>query len=344
MKKAVAYIGAIWILCNILQSGSSGENSFTLKQIQPGYPKYFPKPIYIFENNPISVSGFLLGRKLFYDERLSRDHTVGCHTCHQQFAAFAHIDHALSHGIDGKIGTRNVPALQNLIWKDAFMADGGINHIEIQPISPITNKIEMDGSFEKIIETLKQDPEYVTLFQKTFHDTLINSKRILKALAQFTGAMVSDHARYDSFMLGKVKFTKQENSGMVLFNKHCNTCHTAPLFTNNGYANNGLLPDTSLKDKGRGKITANVKDDYTFKIPSLRNIERTFPYMHDGRYRTLDQVMNHYAQAKNHSNANPLVRKIDTLSVTEIQDLKAFLSTLTDYVFINDPRFRQPQN
>ncbi len=313
------------------------------KDVMLKIPKGFPKPFYRFEKNKITPEGFILGRQLFYDPILSKDSTVSCATCHQRFAAFAHIDHALSHGIDGAIGTRNVSALQNLIWKDTYMWDGGINHLEVQPINPITSQVEMSESLEHNISKLRSNKDYVLLFKNAFGDTVINSQRMLKALAQFTGLMISSNARYDKYMSGKDTFSSAEKNGLKLFREKCADCHKEPLFTDNSYRNNGLKPDSSLMDKGRGKITGSGKDDYAFKVPSLRNVALTHPYMHDGRFKKLSEVLNHYANSEKYfAGADSALYKIGQLNDMERKDIVAFLLTLTDKEFVFDRRFADP--
>jgi len=302
-----------------------------------------PTPIYDFKNNKLSPEIFSLGRKLFYDPILSKDSSTSCQTCHQRVAAFAHIDHALSHGIDGKIGTRNVPSLQNMIWKDAFMADGGVNNLEVQPINPITNPIEMNESLVNIIYKIKKNKVYVLLFKKAYKDTVINSERLLKSLAQFTGLMISANSRYDKYIAGKDTFSIQEKSGLETFRQKCSSCHKEPLFTDNSYRNNGIKPDTTLNDLGRGKITNLESDNLKFKVPSLRNIEMTFPYMHDGRYKKLKDVLNHYSNSSlQNTTTDEEVKKIGDLTDKERKDIVAFLLTLTDRDFINDKKFADP--
>lgn len=323
--------------------GQIPDLSISKKDVILKIPKGFPEPSYTFKNNTLSPERFILGRKLFYDPLLSKDSSTSCQSCHQRVAAFAHIDHALSHGIDGKIGTRNVPALQNMIWNTSYMWDGGVNNLEVQPINPITNPIEMNESLANVVLKLKKNKEYVSLFKRAYKDTVINSERVLKCLAQFTGLMISSNARYDKYMAGSDTFSTQEKSGLVLFRAKCVSCHPEPLFTDNTYRNNGLLPDSSLNDIGRGKITQQESDNYKFKVPSLRNIEMTFPYMHDGRYRKLKDVLNHYAQGTSHTNGtDEAISKMGALSEKERKDIIAFLLTLTDKEFLNDRRFANP--
>ena len=334
----VGLIAAI-IVCNSF-IGVDSRFLITKKDVQLNIPKSFPKPLYNFKNNALTPEIFMLGRRLFYDPILSKDSTISCASCHQNFAAFSHIDHKLSHGINGLIGTRNVPALQNLIWKDELMWDGGVNHLEIQPINPITNPIEMNESLAHVIEKLKYDSVYKIMFAIAFKNKEINSENLLKSLAQFTGLMISVNSKYDKFMAGKDTFSMAEKKGLVLFRSKCANCHKEPLFTDNSYRNNGIQPDTSLKDMGRGKITGKETDNYLFKVPSLRNIEMTYPYMHDGRFRRLKDVLNHYSNADKYTaNSDSSLYKIGILSDNEKKDVVAFLLTLTDLDFLYDKRF-----
>jgi cytochrome c peroxidase len=324
----------------LIYSFTGNETKTELK-----YPKTFPKPVYTFENNKLSNEIFQLGRKLFYDPILSKDSSISCESCHQRVAAFAHIDHSLSHGINSRIGTRNVPALQNLIWKDSYMWDGGVNHIEVQPINPITNPDEMGESLNHVLFKLRNNSEYRKRFRKAFNDTIINTERILKSLTQFTGLMISGNSKYDRYIAGKDTFNSQELSGLSLFRSKCVNCHVEPFFTDNSYRNNGLATDSTINDIGYGKVTGKANDNYKFKVPSLRNIEMTFPYMHDGRFRKLKNVLDHYSEKySGDQDMDEKVRMIGKLSDKEKKDIIAFLLTLTDKEFLSDPRFAAPLN
>jgi len=309
-------------------------------------PQGWPQPVYNFQTNPLTEEGFRLGRKLFYDPRLSRDNTISCGSCHQDFAGFAHSAHALSHGIDGLFGTRNAPGLFNLNWHPAFMWDGGVNHIEVQPLAPITNTVEMDESVTNVISKLSADAEYKQMFQDAFGDNAINSQRIFKAIAQFQGMLVSSNSKYDKYIRGEAGGTlsASEQNGLALFNqKKCSSCHVPPLFTDFSYRNNGLSYNTSLNDSGRAHITGLTTDRNKFKVPSLRNVTVTSPYMHDGRFGSLYQCLNHYntgiIQTQNLDTL--LINKIP-MTNQEMQDIIDFLGTLRDYDFLNDPRFKNP--
>ena len=317
--------------------------SITQKDVEFKNPKGFPKPVYDVEKNKITPAGFLLGRKLFSDPILSKDNTVSCATCHQSFAAFAHIDHQLSHGINGLIGKRNVPALQNLVWNNSFMWDGGVNHLDLQPVSPITNPLEMGETLANVLKKLQQNKDYVLMFKQAYHDTVITTDKFLKSISQFLALMISADSRYDRYTHGKDTLSKSEKRGLKLFRANCATCHKEPLFTDNSYRNNGLVINSSLKDSGRLMITG-IKSDYLkFKVPSLRNVEVTYPYMHDGRFFSLKQVLNHYTKTfANGEILDPILQKGVKLNEEEKTDIITFLKTLTDKTFLHDRRFDNP--
>lgn len=302
-------------------------------------PKGWPEPIYKGE---MTYSGVELGKKLFYDPRISRDKTISCASCHLSFTGFTHVDHSVSHGIEGKKGTRNSPVLTNLAWNNSFHWDGGVNHLEVQMINPIQHPAEMDNSMENVIAYLNSVKEYQGMFYNTFGDSIVNSKHMLKAFAQFTASLISKNSNYDKYLKHELKFTKQEKNGLKLFNKNCNSCHSAPLFNSNIYASNGLLIDTAYNDLGRFRITQLGKDSLQFRVPTLRNIEHTYPYMHDGRFKTLREVVEHYTNGIDIENAflSDELRKKIVLTDNEKKDLIAFLKTLTDREFLYNPIHR----
>jgi cytochrome c peroxidase len=307
-------------------------------------PAEFPEPAYQFEGNPLTQQGFELGKKLFYDGRLSKDGNFPCASCHQQFAAFATFEHDLSHGFNNQFTTRNAPGLFNMLWQKTFHWDGGINHIEVQPLAPITAPNEMAEDISAVVEKLKQDAKYRQMFKAAFGDETINSQRMLKALTQFTGMMISADSKYDQVKRGKKSFTPAEASGYITFKIKCGTCHTEPLFTDQSYRNNGLELNTYLRDFGRMTITHKSEDSLKFKVPSLRNVMLTFPYSHDGRFWSIDEVLNHYTNGIVQSaTLDPLLANRITLNNDERFNLKKFLATLTDSTFINDKRFSEPR-
>lgn len=320
------------------------DSSATNTDISFNIPQGWPAPYYNYKNNQLTNAGFALGRKLFYDVRLSKDNTVSCGTCHQSFAAFANADHALSHGINEKLGTRNSPALFNLNWHTSFMWDGGVNHIEVQPLAPITNPIEMDETMNGVLAKLQDDAAYKRMFNDAFGSTEVTTERMFKSMAQFMGTMVSSNSKYDKYARKEngVTLSSSELSGLALFESKCASCHTAPLFTDHSFRNIGLQP-SSLNDSGRAHITFEASDVYKFKVPTLRNLSYTQPYMHDGRFATLDQVFDQMEKGiYDYPTLDPIMKNGIKLSAQERSDLKAFLKTLDDETFVKDKRFFEP--
>jgi cytochrome c peroxidase len=298
-------------------------------------PKKWPQPVYNFKANPLAQEKIKLGRFLFYDPILSRDSTISCASCHSPYNAFAHYDHALSHGIDDKIGTRNAPALMNLAWQKNFMWDGAVHTLDAQPLSPLHNTLEMDEKIQHVILKLQRSEKYRELFRKAYGDSLISGEQFLKSISQFLVTLVSANSKFDRVLRKEEKFNAQEKNGYAIFLKNCNACHTAPLFTNNNFENNGLNPDPALNDVGRFTITQQAKDSFCFKVPTLRNIEFSAPYMHDGRFKNLSEVLKHYSKGIHLSTTlSKQLRKQIELSEKDRVDLTAFLLTLTDKSFL----------
>ncbi len=332
----------------VLDAGKKSEvrqlqiNSTTpLKFVIPdGWPK---PPTNIFSNNPLTEEGFQLGRKLFYDGRLSKDGNFACASCHQQFAAFATYDHDLSHGFHNQFTTRNAPPLFNLAWKRLYHWDGGINHIEVQALAPMTSANEMAENVDSVLLKLKKDTSYVRMFRSAFGSNLVNSQRMLKALAQFVGLMASSNSKYDKVKRGEEKFNSAEAHGYELFKANCATCHKEPLFTDNSFRNNGLALNDYLKDYGRMRITGDPADSLKFIVPSLRNVSVTFPYMHDGRLYSLYKVVDHYRKGIQQSPAlDSSLRKPINITDADRDDIVYFLHTLKDTSFLKNQRFSQP--
>lgn len=299
-------------------------------------PENWPKPTYNFEDNPVSLEGFNLGRALFYDPILSKDSTISCASCHLQYTAFAHVDHPTSHGVESRVGKRNAPGLMNLAWNPYFHWDGGALTLNGQAVNPITHPDEMGSSLQMVLKKLNANPNYKSAFKEVFNTSEIKTHHLLKALAQFTASLVSSNSKFDQVMRKETTFTTQEQKGYVLFKKYCVDCHKAPLFTNYSFEANGIGPNPALLDSGRSTISGKSKDAFLFRVPTLRNVEYSFPYMHDGRYVKLKDVIHHYATPENWQNpiSEKLVRKKILLSSNDEKDLLAFLKTLTDKGFL----------
>ncbi len=319
--------------------------AFALKKNLPIPPSYLPTPHYQLPDTPETNDTVALGRLLFYDNILSGNNQVSCASCHNSYNAFAHTDHALSHGIFDSIGTRNAPSLFNLAWKKEFMWDGAAHHIDAQALAPLHDPKEMGSSMGLLLEKLRASNFYQKEFYNTYKDTLINSSRTLKALAAFELSLLSFDSKYDAVKQGSASFTPQEKAGYKIFDQHCSKCHAEPLFTNGEFMDNNLPIDSSLDDKGRFLVSKQKEDCYKFKVPSLRNLSYTFPYMHDGRFYKLNDVLSHYASKHKNRGAERKadLKKAILLSFNERADLISFLLTLNDQNFVFNPSYSFPE-
>ena len=308
-------------------------------------PSNWPRPVYDFAKNPLTTEKILLGRVLFYDPILSKDNTISCASCHAQYSAFTHIDHPLSHGINNQIGKRNSPALMNLAWNTSFMWDGAVNHLDMQALAPMSNPVEMNETIGHVVEKLQQSTIYPKLFYNAFGDSTVTGDRLLKSISQFMLTLVSCHSKYDSVMQKQSSFTEQEKNGYQLFRKNCASCHREPLFTNDKFENNGLSVDTSLHDMGRMVVTQDSANYLQFRVPSLRNIQYSYPYMHDGRFAKLKQVLDHYTNGiVRYKSLSKQLQKPIILSSDEKVDIIVFLYTLSDTAFIFNKQYSYPRN
>ncbi len=327
-----------WIVLALMVTGVYACHKETM-DIFAGFqkPANFPEPVYHFTTNPVTKDGFELGRKLFYDPLLSRNNTISCGSCHIQTSAFTHHGHDVSHGIDDRLGSRNSPAIMNLAWNPALMWDGGIFDLDLQPIAPVTNHVEMDETMENVLTKLKNSSVYPALFQRAFGSDEITTAKALKALSQFMLMCVSSNSKYDKVKRNENEtFTADEQAGYQLVTQKCSPCHKEPLFTDNSFRNNGIAIGAN-DDKGRYMVTVTAGDEYKFKVPSLRNVELTAPYMHDGRFYTLDAVLDHYSShIQQTPNLDPLLSAGIPLSAAEKTQIIAFLKTLTDREFTSN--------
>ncbi|WP_268125294.1 cytochrome-c peroxidase [Roseivirga pacifica] len=308
-------------------------------------PEHFPEPTYTFENNPVTKAGFELGKKLFFDPMLSRDNSVSCNNCHQQSRAFADTPlHATSIGIDNQFGIRNAPSMANMAFMQEFFWDGGVTHLDFVPINAIESDIEMGESLASVVEKLNNDEEYLALFQAAFGVSEITSPFMLHALSQFTVMMVSANSTYDKYVLEGQPLTELEMAGMNLFQQKCSACHQGELFTDFSHRNNGI--SSVFGDEGRATITEDPSDIGKFRVPSLRNVEITAPYMHNARFNTLEEVLDHYdGNMVDSPSLDPMFKnggEVVGIPMTEEEKVQiiAFLKTLTDHDFISNPLFR----
>lgn len=309
-------------------------------------PEAFPIPV-IPDSNQLTVEGIALGRKLFFDPILSKDKKQSCSSCHLPGRGFG--DHrALSVGVHGLPGKRNALPLANMAWfyKGLFW-DGRAATLEQQALMPVEDSLEMAAEWTVVERRLQQHAEYPLLFKQAFglrKGEEIDRYLVAKALAQYERTLVSANAKYDQVMAGKAEFTASEARGKTIFfdsseempQGECANCHNPPLFTDLRFLNNGLDPVADLEDypdKGRGAVNGKKYDNGRFRVPSLRNIARTAPYMHDGRFKTLEEVLEHYNSGGHFSeNVDAKIKPLQ-LSEQDKADLIAFLNTLTDFDF-----------
>lgn len=354
------YLFFIFVSVVIFLSCKKDKVGFTPTPYELDIPSHFPDMI-IPEDNPMTVEGVTLGRKLFYEEKLSGDNTMSCASCHAPAAAFSD-PNQFSVGIDGIPGTRNSMALINLGWQSFFFWDGRSKSLEDQILEPVPNPIEMHQEWKDAVAKLNADKEYRNMFFKAFGEEGIDSLKVSKAIAQFLRTMISGSSKYDvmykyenSLPLNSneqsiyASITAEEWAGYDLFKSlngaDCFHCHNGPLMQVQKFSNNGL--DAAFTDHGRRDVTGNPADDGKFKVPTLRNIALSGPYMHDGRFSTLDEVIEHYSSGiQMSSTIDPMIEYASQggvqLDAFEKDLLKKFLLTLTDYDFINNPDFQDP--
>jgi cytochrome c peroxidase len=312
-------------------------------------PGNFPMPA-LMKDNPQTKQGEALGKLLFYDKRLSGNNQLSCASCHHQSLAFTDGLALSNKGASGKILPRTAPALINLAWvNNGLFWDGGSTNLESQAFGPLTNTDEMNQNLEVLVSELNQVPEYISRFKNVFNDD-IKAAYIVRALAQFQRTIISGNSRYDKYVRKETGgiFSEKELQGLVLFNARCRSCHTGEFFTDNDYHNNGLDADFSNDAleglyQGRFRISYNPADLGKFKTPTLRNIELTAPYMHDGRLPDLKSVLEHYSnEIKVSATTDTLLLGNTPLNTEEQSAIIAFLHTLTDSTFIHNKDLSEP--
>ena len=351
MKK----ISILFLLIFLSCSTKDEVEQYTPKPVNLEIPEILKQKLIapvIPSTNPLTEEGIALGKKLFFDPILSKNNTQSCSSCHNPKNSFTD-DTRFSKGVDGIFGNRNSMPLFNLAWNfdERFMWDGKELSVERQALAPVKNPIEMHSKWTEVANKLQNNSEYPTLFKQAFGTSKIDSTLVTKAIAQFERTLISANSKFDYYLLGKVQLTPEELNGFNVFmdeNRgdcfHCHGSNNNPLWTDNKFHNNGL--DTNFADLGLGKVTGDPNDNGKFRTPSLRNLAFTAPYMHDGRFATLEEVINHYSQGlKPSSTIDPLMKKLNNggvqLTDKDKTDLKAFLLSLSDNNFVNNPTFQK---
>jgi cytochrome c peroxidase len=352
MKNNYLFLLSFFLLMNC---SSKEEEIYTPIPYNLEIPTLFANKLIaplIPSNNPLTQEGVTLGKKLFFDKILSGDGTQSCASCHNPKKSFTD-NQQFSNGIDGLLGTRNSMPLFNLAWNfdERFAWDGKEFGLEKQAFEPVSNPIEMHANWKNVVQKLQNHLEYPILFLHAFGSSTIDSVAVTKAIAQFERTLISGNSKFDQYLNGETTLTSEEQNGFAVFMDeakgdcfHCHGSDNNPLWTDNKFHNNGL--DATFSDLGFGNVTGDPADNGKFRSPSIRNLAFTAPYMHDGRFETLDEVINHYSEGlKRSTTLDPLMKKVHQggvlLTTKDKADLKAFLLSLSDFDFVNNKGFQE---
>ncbi|MBK7604064.1 MAG: cytochrome-c peroxidase [Saprospiraceae bacterium] len=321
------------------------------------YPDNFDAPV-LPGDNALTIEGVKLGKMLFYDKLLAKDGSISCASCHVQANGVSD-ENQFSKGVEGLFGNRQAMPIFNLAWhNNGFFWDGRAATLRAQSLMPIQDPLEMNESLENMVKKLSNSKQYTDQFIRAFGTSEISSHKVSLALEQFMMTIVSFDSKFDQFQKGLVQLSESEERGRKLFftefnpffpelsGADCQHCHSGPNFENGEFMNNGLDSDEQFMDFGREKVTLSAADRATFKDPSLRNVALTAPYMHDGRFKTLEEVIDHYnTGVKMSSTVSPLIVPTITnglmLSPQEKSDLIDFLKTLNDPSYLNNKAYAE---
>jgi cytochrome c peroxidase len=347
----VVFISAIVILASCKKDVVVIEPVYDPTPVSLNVPNYatsYLGAMPIPSDNPLTEEGIHLGKMLFYEKMLSNDQSMSCASCHLQSNSF-NDPNQFSQGTNGAFGDRNAMSIINLAWNTSLFWDGRRTTLEEQAHDPVTNQIEMRNDWNTVVTRLQNSSKYTSLFFNAFGTSTIDSNLVTKAIAQFERSMISFNSPYDGFFYGgdTTLLNASQKRGFDLFfgQAECVHCHGGPLLTDNSFKNNGL--DAFLTDLGRGGFTGNSADNGKFRVPTLRNIAKSGPYMHDGRFSTLEQVIEHYNSGVIGTSPNldpDMATYVPGLNLTSQDklDLVNFLKTFTDNSFLNNMNFSNP--
>ena len=354
-KSFLVFVGIVFII-SCKKQEEEEESSFGFN-----YPIYFGDLVDLPQGD-VNSEQIELGRHLFYETMLSKDSTISCGSCHIQEFGFSDTAR-FSLGVNNEMGTRQATALSNLMWQEDFFWDGRAGSLEEQALAPIENPLEMNLPLDQALARLQGSAKYRGLFKEAFGSEQITDQRIAIALGNFERSLISSNSKFDLYTQGKAQLSDQESRGKDLFTTHpessqnirggnCGDCHSGPLMQSFEFRNIGL--DEVIIDEGRKDFTGNEYDKGKFKITTLRNIEVSAPYMHDGRFNTLEEVLDHYNEHVNSNSPNldPLISTASNdcngcaLGLTEIEkeDIIAFLKALTDNNYLTNEKISDPNN
>lgn len=342
LRPALMGLALVLVVFSCRENDSDQPDPEPEKKVEFVKPPHFPEPLYNLSTNPVTKAGFELGRALFYEPMFSRDNSISCGSCHLQSSAFTQHGHSLSHGIDDRIGFRNSQPIMNLAWHKTFMWDGGVINLDLFPPAPVHNPVEMDETMNNVLKKLRNSGKYGAMYQKAFGTDSINFARTVQAMSQFMLMCTSADSPYDQWRLGKGSLSQEAQEGYELVKSKCGNCHAGELFTDDSFRNNGIGNGRGRVDFGRYHITLNEEDKFKFKVPSLRNLTLTAPYMHDGRFFTLEAVLDHYSSGvKITQNLDSSLVKNGSpgiaLSPDEKSKIITFLRQLDDKTFQTRP-------
>ncbi|MCB0755803.1 MAG: c-type cytochrome [Flavobacteriales bacterium] len=335
MKKYITYLFLIGLLASCQQDP-------TVPIDHQNIPSWFPE-MEIPADNQLTQARIDLGRKLFYEKKLSRDESISCGSCHQQARAFTE-DKPIALGIENRMGLRNTPTLANIGYTDIMFMDGGVSTLELQAQSPIFTHEEMDFTIAEFLVRIDGDVEYEQMFREAY-DREPDAFGISRSIAAFERTFISARSRFDQYEYQNDEnaLSEAEKRGRDIFfstETACTECHVPPLFTNFEFENIGLYQEYA--DTGLARITQLDQDKGKFKVPNLRNIAETAPYMHNGSMNTLEEVVEHFnSGGVGHVNQSPLIKPLG-LTEQEKADLVAFLHSLTDQSFLDNPDLAEP--
>lgn len=361
MKKQCIFFS---FLSLIILFSSCNKKEFEELNLIPSNEPYilnaqgFPPPE-IHHDNPLTKQGVKLGKMLFYEKMLSKDNTISCASCHKQEDAFSDVNR-FSIGVGGATGNRQAMSIVNMAWnRNGFFWDGRAELLRHQAILPILDEVEMDETIDNVINKINSNSLYTFQFESAFGSKGVTEERIAFALEQFMKSIVSNKSKYDAYLRGDANLSPLEERGRFLFfteynpsfpsmsGADCQHCHGGANFENDRYMNNGLDADAEIADIGFEAVTGLASDRGKFKVTTLRNIELTPPYMHDGRFNTLEEVVDHYNDVTPSSTIDgSFLQQIPNGGLNLTDDdkaaLVAFMKTLTDYEMINNPEFSDP--
>lgn len=339
MKRIISLLFlALWVVSCSSNNDDAEMIAIDNPEISLPIPSGFPELNSFVSLNKPTKYGVKLGEKLFSDKRFSADNTISCSSCHIQENAFSD-HHPQAVGIEGRVGLRNTPPIQNLAFMKFYNWDGSKLQLENQPLVPIITHEEMDSSILEVIGKIKDDAQYKELFRKAFGDENITPDRIYKSIAQFEYTLISASSKYDKVKRKEGQtFTESEAAGYKTFQQKCAVCHSGELFTDQSFRNIGFPLNTDSNEAGRGRVTGIPADFMSFRVPSLRNIEYTAPYGSFGQFPTLKSVLDYFdAGVLDAANLDPVFKNNEgkiPLTEEEKTNLIAFMKTLSDTEFV----------